>query len=321
MIINESIIIHHYLLAICVHIFSWGIVILAQLKPGGHIPRTALRLAFGSLARSAGKSREPRGNCRAQPGSDLPCHPARPVHRGWPETEWLLGGGWSTWFFNIWRWRMGRTRKTQILRSAKSCKICPSFFVLSLHVAAICCSFKLRGQEVALAYKKWDEVTGYFAEKNEKMRKTFRFWVACRFSLKPFPSLPLVSLSQLAARHRCQVASCHHRFCTTCIEEWATRCSACPLCKQATYSGASSGRVTDSYGFTDSSHQPKKFYWMTWYDCQQEEFEFVVFCCLWQQLRVFFVFDAEDLGLKSVKCGPVAVLKLNGALGLRLWWP
>ena len=148
---------------------------------------------------------------------------------------------------------MGRTRKTQILRSAKSCKTCPSFFVLSLHVAAICCSFKLRGQEVPLAYKKWDEVIGYFAE---KLRKTVRFGVACRFSLKPFPSLPWVSLSQ-AARHHCQVASCHHRFCTTCIEEWATRCSACPLCKQATYSGASSGAwiVTDS---SDSSPQAKE---------------------------------------------------------------
>ena len=78
MIINEYQWIHHYLIAICVHIFSWAIVILAQLKPGGHTPKTALRrlrLAFGSLARSAGKSREPRGNCRAQPGSDLRCNP------------------------------------------------------------------------------------------------------------------------------------------------------------------------------------------------------------------------------------------------------
>ncbi|CAE7230564.1 Nlrc3 [Symbiodinium sp. CCMP2592] len=29
-----------------------------------------------------------------------------------------------------------------------------------------------------------------------------------------------------------QVASCGHRFCTQCIEQWAASCSSCPLCKQ-----------------------------------------------------------------------------------------
>lgn len=45
-------------------------------------------------------------------------------------------------------------------------------------------------------------------------------------------SCPICREDDLKLSDCSEVASCHHRFCTTCIEEWATRCSACPLCKQ-----------------------------------------------------------------------------------------
>eukprot|EP00435_Cladocopium_sp_Y103_P040501 s785_g11.t1 len=45
-------------------------------------------------------------------------------------------------------------------------------------------------------------------------------------------SCPICREDDLKLNDCSEVASCHHRFCTACIEEWATRCSACPLCKQ-----------------------------------------------------------------------------------------